>query len=188
MQPDFIIQASGSVSESFRMAGAGSFLDACNFVRRMPYRRNREKGNLLAIFADQCGTCSSKHAALKQLAIENSFEKIELMIGIYRMNGINTPKAGPVLKKHGLDYIPEAHCYLKYGGEIIDCTSLRSKGDDFKKDLLQEIRIEPGQAGMFKTGYHKKFLANWLKENQGIKYSLDTVWEIREECIKAISN
>ena len=187
METNFNIHARGPLSDAFRGAGAASFSLACGFVRRIPYRRNREKGNLLAIFHEQCGTCSSKHAALKQLAIENSFDGIELVIGVYRMNGYNTPKVNPVLKRHGLDHIPEAHCYLKYCGEIIDCTTLHSKGDDFKNDLLEEITIEPGQAADFKTAWHKNYLQNWLVQNAALSFGFQELWQLREECIEALS-
>ena len=186
MEANFTIQAKGPLSDAFRGTGAGTFSLACGFVRRIPYRRNREKGNLLAIFHEQCGTCSSKHAALRQLAIENSFDELELMIGVYRMNGLNTPKVSRVLKRHGIDHIPEAHGYLKYFGAIIDCTTLHSKGGDFKNDLLEEVTIEPVQAADFKTAWHKNYLQNWLVQNAALSFGLRKLWQLREACIESL--
>ncbi len=44
----------------------------------------------------------------------------------------NTPGVGAVLSKHGLAFVPEAHCYLTYEGIRIDVTRevVKSNGTD----------------------------------------------------------
>jgi len=37
---------------------------------------------------------------------------VELRLGIYEMNADNILGVGPVLRRCGLDLVPEAHCYL----------------------------------------------------------------------------
>ena len=48
------------------------------------------------------------------------------MIGIFKMNEENTSKIFPLLSENQIDYIPEAHCYLKVDGIPIDVTTSES--------------------------------------------------------------
>ena len=106
---------------------------------------------------------------------------------MFRMNGENTPKIKSVLHNYNLEYIPEAHNYLKFKNQILDFTKKNSSENDFINDLLEEIEIEPHQINQFKIEFHKNYLKNWLNENPETHYSLDELWKIREECIKALS-
>ncbi|OYU84688.1 MAG: hypothetical protein CFE24_05145 [Flavobacterium sp. BFFFF2] len=62
------------------------FQQAADFVKQLPYGRNLDKENLVSVLSDGCGTCSSKHALIKQLAIENQFESLKLCMGLFKMN------------------------------------------------------------------------------------------------------
>ena len=42
------------------------------------------------------------------------------------MNSSNTLGIGNALKASGLEYFPEAHCYLRYSEKIMDLTNLQS--------------------------------------------------------------
>ena len=42
------------------------------------------------------------------------------------MNNLNTPKIGETILESGLEYIPEAHCYLKLNNQRIDITNYNS--------------------------------------------------------------
>ena len=86
-----------------------------------------------------------------------------------------------------LKYIPEAHNYLKFKNKILDFTKKNSSENDFINDLLEEIEIEPHKINQFKIEFHKNYLKNWLAKNPQIPFSLDELWKIREECIKALS-
>jgi hypothetical protein len=91
------------------------------------------------------------------------------------------------LHNYNLEYIPEAHNYLKFKNQILDFTKKNSSENDFINDLLEEIEIEPHQINQFKIEFHRNYLRNWLAENPQIPYSLEELWKIREECIKALS-
>ena len=184
----FTINSSSEISKEFLKRNISTFEEAARFVKDMPYGRNPNKNNLISLFEDGCGTCSTKHALLKGLADENGFEKLRLMVGIFKMNGTNTPPVSDTLKQHGLDYIPEAHCYLRYDEAVIDCTSPHSGPDDFLSDLLEEIEITPDQITDFKVDYHKQYLAKWLDSANHLTFTLDEIWRIREQCIKDLSN
>jgi len=186
--PDFEIKDTGPISKEFLKNNITNFRMASLFIKELPYKRNKNKDDLLSIFSDGCGTCSTKHALLKKLADENGFKNIQLILGIFKMNTRNTPSVKQTLGKYKLEYIPEAHNYLRYKNEIIDCTKRNWKASDFENDILVEIEILPEQITVYKVAYHKEFLRGWLKKNNGVPYNIDELWEIREQCIKELSN
>ncbi|MBK7223958.1 MAG: hypothetical protein IPH96_00450 [Saprospiraceae bacterium] len=100
------------------------------------------------------------------------------------MNKINTPTISETLSKNNWNYIPEAHCYLKFDDQILDCTKTNSHPNDFINDLIEELEIAPDQITDFKVNYHKRYLLNWLKENKQLNLTLEQLWNIREQCIK----
>lgn len=186
--PDFPIVATDTISISFTSRGINNFSKAAHFIRHLPYGRNMDKLNLQSVFAEQCGTCSTKHALLYELAKENGYEDIKLFIGLFKMDAVNTASVGGILQMHHIDYIPEAHCYLKIGGEILDVTKPHSKPGDFLPDLLEEIEITSQQITDYKVAYHKNYLESWLYENSHLPFSLNELWQIREACIQQLSS
>ncbi len=186
MHPNFEIHAGNLVSDALLEKGITDFNNAATYISHLPYSRNKDKTNILCPLEEGVGTCGTKHALLKQLAIENQQEGFDLIIGLFRMNGQNTPKVKNTLSKYNLDYIPEAHNYLKYGDELIDCTTA-ANDIQFVGDLLEETSISPEQITDYKVAYQRNFLAGWLEKQTSIPYSLDEIWTIREECIHALS-
>jgi hypothetical protein len=112
---------------------------------------------------------------------------VQLVIGLFRMNKKNTPKISLTLLKNNLSYIPEAHTYLKWNDQILDYTNETSTVSDFKNELIEEIEIQPYQITQFKVDFHKKYLAQWLHLNKELNYSLEELWNIREQCIEDLS-
>ena len=186
-QIDFDIKSKGRISTSFMDRNILTFKQASLFVRQLPYRRNTDKNNLTTVFTDHCGTCSTKHALLKELAVENKFEELKLIVGLFRMNKNNTPAIASTLLQNNLEYIPEAHCYLKYQDLILDLTKVNSMPSDFRDDLIDEIEILPDQITAYKVNFHKNYLTTWLHNNTHINYTLDDLWKIREQCIEDLA-
>ena len=190
---NFNITSDQEISQLFKQNNCSDFHSASEFIRNLPYRRNLNKDNLATVFIDECGTCSTKHALLKTLADENNQADFKLILGIFRMNGSNTPKIKSVLEtlrepqSDKLEYIPEAHNYLKFKNQILDFTKNNSSENDFIDDLLEEIEIQPHQINQFKIEFYKNYLRKWLSDNPKIPYSLDELWNIRELCIQALS-
>jgi hypothetical protein len=184
---NFRIKSSGLVSEKFLEKEISDFAAACSFVKQLAYRRNTNRKNLLQLFSENCGTCSTKHALLKELANENAVSEIKLMLGIYKMNNRNTPGVGDTLSRHKMDFIPEAHNYLRINNQILDCTFPNSSGENFANELLAEIEITPEQIGDFKIDFHKNFLREWMKENKFAPANFSELWSIRESCIQKLS-
>ena len=155
------------------------------FTRNLPYGRNSNREDFSLVIKENKGTCSSKHSFLKKIADLNNFNNVKLILGMYRMNNLNTPKIGNTILESGLKYIPEAHCYLKLNNRRIDITNNNSDIENLIYDIVDEIEIEPEQVNIFKVDYHKSYLQNWIIDNK-IKMDFDKVWEIREQCIKKL--
>ena len=155
-------------------------------VKNIPYGRNANRYDFSLVLSENKGTCSSKHAFLKDFADKNEIENVKLYIGIFKMNETNTPKLGDLLSNNKIKYIPEAHCYLKINQVPVDVTTVDSFYDKIKQDIDEEIEITPNQVSDFKVTYHKAFLKNWIKEtNQNNTF--EEIWEIREQCISKLS-
>ena len=155
-------------------------------VKNIHYGRNANRYDFSLVLSENKGTCSSKHAFLKDFADKNEIENVKLYIGIFKMNETNTPKLGDLLSNNKIKYIPEAHCYLKINQVPVDVTTVDSFYDKIKQDIVEEIEITPNQVSDFKVTYHKAFLKNWIKEtNQNNTF--EEIWEIREQCISKLS-
>lgn len=161
--------------------------DFLTYVRSLPYGRNSHRGDFALVLKEGKGTCSSKHALVKKVADENGIGHVRLILGMYKMNKKNTPAIGDTLEKHGFDYIPEAHCYLKINNRRLDITSIHADMENIEGDILEEIEITPEQVSDFKVEYHKKYLERWLVD-LNIPMTIHEVWAIREECIRALES
>mgnify|MGYP000937113251 CR=1 FL=1 len=186
-QPDFDIKPTGPISKEFFNRNILTFNQATLFVQELDYGRNTDKDDLACVFTDNCGTCSTKHALLKRLADENNFGSVKLIVGLFRMNKNNTPEISATLSQNNLEYIPEAHCYLKFENQILDLTKINSKPTDFLDELIEEIEILPEQITDYKVNYHKNYLAAWLDNNKQLNLTLNDIWKIREQCIQDLA-
>ncbi|WDF66802.1 hypothetical protein PQ465_10850 [Sphingobacterium oryzagri] len=185
--PDFKIEPKGEIAACFLARGMPTFHQAIHYIRHLPYGRNSDKDDLRTIFTDNKGTCSTKHAVLKQLCIEHQVDDVALFIGIFKMNAQNTPAISQTLSDSGLPYLPEAHTYLKYGKHYFDFTTVTSSPADFMDFLLFEIAIQPNEINRDKIKLHQAYLTKWLAETQEISLSLEEVWCVRELCIQDLS-
>lgn len=163
-----------------------NFEELIEKVKNIPYGRNSNRTDFSLVISENKGTCSSKHAFLKDFAVKNNIANVKLFIGIFKMNESNTPKIFPLLTRNNLNFIPEAHCYLKINETPLDVTTLESFYDKIKEDIVEEVSIEPNQVADFKVEYHQNFLKNWIIENQ-IPFTFEEIWNIREKCIQKLS-
>ena len=181
---NFRIRASGKISDFFMQEGIADFKAATAYIRQLRYERISNTSDVSLVFIERRGTCSSKHAVLAELANEQA-QNISLRLGFYEMNGDNTPGVGGVLQKHNLQSILEAHCYLEHDGRRFDFTRpVASESMDLS--IISEEEITSKQIGEYKNRRHRGAMNEWLKL-RAMSYSLDEAWNIREECIGAIS-
>lgn len=184
---NFSLSLNSSLSKLLLDKEIIDFKSAIVYVNQLPYGRTTDRSDYRLIIPENRGTCSTKHAFLKQLAIENKQEAIKLFIGIYQMNEINTKGVGSVLTKYQLEYIPEAHTYLKINGNLLDITRTTENDTSFEDSLLVEQQILPNQIANFKVDWHQNFLKQWII-NEQLPYTFEEIWNIREKCIEALSN
>ncbi len=178
-----ISQNNGIISDEFLNRNIRDFHAACEYISNLPYKRNLDKSNIQCVFNDLGGTCSTKHAVLRKLALENKHPEIRLILGIFKMDSEYAFKIKNTLQKFNLNYIPEAHNYLKIEDEYFDFTKPDSHYKQFKNKLLIEKEIEYNEITSVKVSFHKDFLMRWIAE-ENILYNLDEIWKIREQCIK----
>ncbi len=191
----FFLKSTDNLTSLTTSLGIKTWNELTKYIQNLPYGRNANRHDLSLILAEQKGTCSSKHAFLKKIADLNKIENVKLYIGIYKMNPSNTPKIGNILLEnefgYQLNYIPEAHCYLKIDGIEQDFTDNNSDFEKLRNDILEEIEIEVHQVNEFKINYHQNFLKNWL-ENQNKKpdfvINFNNLWQLREKCIANLTD
>lgn len=182
MKKDYKLTSKDGLTELARSNGINSWNELTEFIKNLPYGRNKNRTEFGLVLSERKGTCSSKHAVLKRIADLNNVPGIYLVIGMYRMNQLNTPKIGTVLTKNSIEFIPEAHCYLNINGKRTDLTTNKSEIQKIEKDIIQEKVMEPREVAEFKVEYHKKFIKKWLKDSNS-EFEFDQIWHIREKCI-----
>jgi hypothetical protein len=180
-----VLRPAGDISAAFIRVGSVDYRAAARFVSRLPYGRNSLARDPLGVMREGRGTCSTKHALLRRLATEQGLD-IALVVGIYEMNAQNTPGVGGVLERYGLASLPEAHCYLRSCGKRIDVTDENGGRRELKFFLEEDI--VPEQIGEYKVALHRQFLQRWMAgSNASGRRDLKELWQIREECIAALS-
>ena len=184
---NFDLHSNDILTQELINRGVKTWQECCELIQGLPYGRNSNRSELNLVLFEGRGTCSSKHAYLKKIADLNNVQNVELILGLYKMSGSNTPKLGSVLVNYGLEYIPEAHCYLKIGGTRVDYTSSQSNIKSIVSDLIIERAIEPHQVSEYKVEYHKNYLKKWLKTHNDKQHTFEYLWGIREECIRLLS-
>ncbi|MCB0707735.1 MAG: hypothetical protein KDC34_20610 [Saprospiraceae bacterium] len=183
---NFNLKDKGPLSRQVRTLGIYDFSDLFDYVACLPYGRNTNRSDLSLVLKEKKGTCSSKHAFLKAVAEEQGATAWKLVIGIYKMHPGNTPGIGNGLVQNGLEYIPEAHCYLKYGDQRFDLTRIDSDFSRIAEDVLVEEEIQASQVDTYKVSMHQQFIKNWVQESK-LPQSFEEIWTIRESCIQSLS-
>lgn len=181
------LKAAGAITTAF-LGIATDLRTAAQYVCGLPYGRNSDANEPLIVLAERRGTCSTKHALLRRLAIEQGLD-VALVLGIYEMTERNTPGIGAVLERYGLTGLLEAHCYLRTENKRIDVTrgTCQIRGEPIES-FLHEEEIDPTQITDYKAEVHRKFLNQWIADSCGLGgLSLAQVWKIREECIAQLS-
>lgn len=179
--PDFALTADGPASAGLRAHGITDYRSAAAWIEGLPYGRGRGRDEL-DVLTELRGTCSTKHALLARAAREHSVA-VELVLGIYLMDGDNTPGVGEALARHGLARVPEAHCVLRWQGEYVDITRAGSRG--VPEFMYTEV-LKPEDIAVHKIAVHRAYLLKWIS-TQLPGWTLERVWAAREACIAALA-
>lgn len=184
---DFELTSDEKYSARFREAGICSFQAACDFISKLPYGRNANREEFGLVLSEGKGTCSSKHALLAELALENGHPEVELIAGIFLMNGETHSKLAHFFTGKNYPNIPECHCYLRVKGERFDFTDTSGTMELIAPKLVREQRIDPSQVSDWKIVIHKDYLQRWLNRNPAVGMTLEEIWKDREEAIRLLS-
>jgi len=106
-------------------------------------------------------------------------------MGFQILNQFNTASIGNILTENKIDFILEAHCYLKVNQKRVDFTTSQSEFEKIQIDIVSEKEIEPEQVAEFKVVYHRNYLKKWIIKNK-IDFDYDRIWQIREKCIEKL--
>ncbi|MGE5256440.1 MAG: hypothetical protein ACM3KE_07200 [Hyphomicrobiales bacterium] len=140
--PDKAITQAGPISAEFLGLGIRSFHEACRYVHELPYGHNSDRDNLMILFKEKLGTCSTKHAVIGTLASELGLP-ITREVGIYPMTEALVTGAGRILAEYSLPYVPMIHCFLEYGDYRIDLTEGNRNGKNRPiEDFLYADRVD----------------------------------------------
>jgi len=181
---DFPITEKGAYSDLFREKGLNKFSEACAFVQALPYGRNSKRDDLTLVLSEEKGSCSGKHALLANLALEQNHPEVEIIAGIFLMNGETHPVLAAFFEDKPYTAIPECHCYLRYNGERHDYTSPGNDMELIASKIVREQRIDPQQVVEWKPNMHKHYLESWLKRKPELSISFEQLWNDREACIR----
>lgn len=125
--PDAVVAGPGPVSAKFLELGVTSFQKACTFAHELPYGYNSDREDLLVLFREKKGTCTTKHAVIATLAEELGLP-VRKNVGIYKMTEALVTGAGGILARHRLPYLPMLHCFLASGPHRVDLTEGNRNG------------------------------------------------------------
>lgn len=91
--PSVALHAERPLGLRFAALGLSDYRESARHVRNLPYGRNSDRSEWRLVLQEGRGTCSTKHALLAELARENSLP-VALVLGVYEMDGANTPGVG----------------------------------------------------------------------------------------------
>jgi hypothetical protein len=185
--PDKSISDVGIISAKFLNLGIHTFIDACRYVYSLPYGYNSDRDDLMILFKENKGTCTTKHAVIATLAHELELP-IEKNIGIYAMTEQIVTATKKILKKYDLPYIPMVHCFLVYGKYRVDLSEGNNNGKNQPiEEFLYTQQVEPNISAKDEYLLNRKALKDIIlkrKEMEGIE--LKQILHAREEGLQLL--
>ncbi len=141
--PDTPIDGAGSIASKFLQLGVTNFLSACRYVYELPYGYNSDRDDLLILFKEGKGSCTTKHAVIATLAQELALPVVK-NIGIYAMTEDIVSGTQDILNSFNLPYVPMLHCFLVYDKYRVDLTEGNHNGKNRPiNDFLHTEKVIP---------------------------------------------
>ena len=179
--PDHPITHAGVVSEQFMGLGVDTFHAACRYVHELPYGYNSDRDDLMILFKEKMGSCTTKHAVIATLAVELDLPVVK-HIGIYAMTEAIVTGSDRILQQYGLPHLPMIHCFLVHGRYRVDLTEGNHNGKNRPIDeMLYTEAVTPtipAKAEYLKYRQALKGLIRDREELQGI--DIKTILHARE--------
>jgi hypothetical protein len=185
--PDSSISDNGLISREFLKLNIHTFLEAAYYVHKMPYGYNLDRDDLLILFKEKKGTCTTKHAVIGTLAVELKLP-IYKTIGIYAMTETIVSGTEKLLRSYKLPFIPMVHCYLAYDGVRVDLTEGNDNGKNCSiETFLHTQKVQPNISGKNEYLLYRNVLKELLTTQEALKdIKLKTILQAREEGLKLL--
>ena len=185
--PEKAITESGPVSKAFLDLGIKSFQEACRYVHGLPYGYNSDRDDLMILFQEKMGTCTTKHAVIATLAAEIGLP-ITRGVGIYAMTEAIVTGTDKILTEYRLPYVPMIHCFLEYGNYRVDLTEGNHNGKNRPIDgFLFTDRVAASISAKDEYMIYRKALSEIILKNPDLKgVDIKRILHAREEGLKLL--
>lgn len=185
--PDKKITSGTLVSDHFLNLGIDRFLEACRYVHKLPYGYNTNRDDMLTLFKEKMGSCTTKHAVIATLAHELVLP-IKKSIAIYAMTEDLVTGTDPILQKYDLPYIPMIHCLLTCQNFNVDLTEGNRNGKTRRiQDFLFTQKVIPNISAKDEYLIYRKTLSEQIMKRQELKgNSIKQVLHAREEGLEIL--
>ena len=180
--PDKSIPNAGIISAKFLSLEISSFIGACRYVHELPYGYNSDRDDLMILFKEKKGTCTTKHAVIATLAEELSLPIVKT-IGIYAMTEKIVTGTGKILEEYDIPYIPMVHCFLASGAYRVDLSEGNNNGKNQPIEIfLYTHVVAPNISAKDEYLLYRKALKDHIltrKEMAGV--DIKTILKARED-------
>ena len=185
--PEKAITGTGPVSKALLDLGIRSFQDACRYVHGLPYGYNSDRDDLMILFKEKMGTCTTKHAVIATLAAELGLP-ITRGVGIYAMTEAIVTGTDKILAEYSLPYVPMIHCFLEYGNYRVDLTEGNRNGKNRPiNDFLYTDRVAATISAKDEYMIYRKALSEVILKRDELKGAdIKRILHAREEGLKLL--
>jgi hypothetical protein len=187
--PDKSFTNVGIISAKFLSLGIHNFAEASRYVHKLPYGYNSDRDDLMILFKENKGTCTTKHAVIATLAQELNLPIIK-KVGLYAMTEEIVTGTEEILAKHNLPYVPMIHCFLVYGKYRVDLSEGNKNGKNRSiEDFLYTQEVEPNISAKDEYLIYRDALKEHiLKRTEMEGVDIKTILHAREEGLKRLKD
>ncbi len=186
--PNIELQPGDPISDQCLQRELTTFHEACQWVKALPYGANSSSENSLILFEEGYGNCTTKHGAIARLANAHNLP-ISKHLGFYRLNDDIVTGVNAILQPHGLDFIPQSHCFLVYENYRVDLTEGNCNG---KNKTIEDYDFVIQVAPDLTEAQHQAIYLDHLRRYYSIEPQLatlgeDKVFELLISCDRQLS-
>ncbi|MGD9346849.1 MAG: hypothetical protein PVH84_13355 [Candidatus Aminicenantes bacterium] len=187
--PDKSISDLGIISAKFLSLGIRSFIDACRYVHELPYGYNSDRDDLMILFKENRGTCTSKHAVIATLAKELELPIVK-NVGIYAMTEEIVTGTDEILAKYNIPYVPMIHCFLVEGEHRVDLSEGNNNGKNRPiEDFLYTQQVQPNISSKDEYLLYRRALKEHILTRKEMAGSdIRQILHAREEGLKRLKH
>ena len=171
--PDVELEPRDPISNQCLQRGIKTFHEACHWVKALPYGANSSSEDSLILFEEGYGNCTTKHGAISRLASAYDLP-ISKHLGFYRLNDEIVTGVSAILQPHGLDFIPQSHCFLVYEDYRVDLTAGNCNG---KNKTIEDYDFIVQVAPDLSERQHEAIYLEYLRRYYSIAPQLATLGE-----------